>query len=98
MGKVILIKTDGTVTETEQDKSPSLEQLQEMVGGYIEVVPMFNDHRGEECVVYCDEEGKIKNKRYNQTATEWWNDCNTIGGDALVGDVVILVGDAQFLA
>jgi len=61
MGK--LIEANGKISELH---SPSLEQMQEAVGGYIEVIPC-----SFEAYVYCivNEEGIIKNLNPNMVAS-----------------------------
>lgn len=54
--------------------SPSLENLQKTVGGYIETVPIT-----EKLMLLCDEEGKLKNREPNI-----W-----IGQELIVGAVII---------
>lgn len=55
--------------------SPSLENLQKTVGGYIETVPIT-----EKVMLLCDGEGKLKNREPNI-----W-----IGQELIVGTVIIL--------
>ena len=72
-----IIRVDGTI---EPLNDTSLKSLQEAVGGYIEIV---NGRNGE--LIVCDEEGKLKGKAINDTATQmYYNSC-----DVIVGDVVI---------
>lgn len=75
--------------------------LQKMVGGHIEVVPQFRTYSGEPCIVLCDEEGKLKGRPRNDTATEAWASslgCRTWQlGDHLVGDIAILQGSHELL-
>ena len=52
----------------------SLELIQELVGGYVEQVKIARD-----CVILCDEDGKLKNKPF----------CARIGGYDFVGDIII---------
>jgi hypothetical protein len=61
MGK--LIESDGKISEL---NSPTLEQMQNAVGGYIEVIPC-----SYESYVYCivNEEGIIKNLNPNMVAS-----------------------------
>ena len=54
--------------------SPSLENLQRYVGGYIEVAKIAKD-----LVVICDEEGRLKGKPF----------CCNILGVNFVGDIII---------
>lgn len=61
----------------------SLNNLQSYVGGYIETVMLATD-----CVVICDEEGRLKGKEYN---------CNIAGVD-FVGDIIICGVDGEEFA
>lgn len=76
-----LFKSTGEVIDVSPDKGKtfSLERLQELVGGYIEILP----YRG--WLFVCDEEGKLKGKPLNVKATEearrWF--------DPYVGDVLV---------
>jgi hypothetical protein len=46
--------------------------------------------------VLANEEGKLKNLPYNNRATLEWGKCTGQGGsDHLVGDVVVLTGNAR---
>jgi hypothetical protein len=95
---------------SEVTKSPTLEFLQGAVGGFIEAVPLFNtiEYKDERrrCVVYCNEEGKLKGLPYNSRATFLWNEALPPPGlidkggamaDVLVGPIVVLLGDAAFM-
>ena len=67
------------------EKFFTLEELQKLVGGYIQVINLDGDK-----VMIMDEEGKLKHKEVNIDATErargfiFANDC--IVGDALITD------------
>lgn len=96
MGKVIIIRVDGTIEETEQDTAPSLEDVQGIVGGWIKGVPYFNKYEGEKCQAWCDEEGKLKGYEYNEKAMQLWVKClRRVPDDALVGDICILTGSCM---
>lgn len=72
-----IIKVDGTrvpLTDT------SLEALQAAVGGYIEIVKV-----GKGKLLVMDEEGKMKGKPVNDTASKLYG----YQHDHIVGDVVI---------
>lgn len=61
--------------------SDSLENLQRIVGGYIEIVRLFREEKGHPgVVIVCNEEGLPKGLPYN---------CR-LAGIPLVGDFVIL--------
>lgn len=62
-----LYRVNGTV-ETVEPKNKtdfSLEELQKIVGGLIEVVPVFGDK-----YIVVDEEGRLKNYQHNKTASQ----------------------------
>ena len=84
------------------NQKPTLEELQDMVGGNIEIAFHDNDL---EVQIIIDEEGKVKGREINMKATEFW--FRLLGldsppdetysleefiekADFLVGDVVIL--------
>ncbi|GAA3734784.1 hypothetical protein GCM10022239_08650 [Leifsonia bigeumensis] len=66
----------------------NLTDYQTAVGGYIETVKM----NGHPLVIVADEDGKVKQLPINRRATcLWWLlNPSGLGGDFLVGDVVIL--------
>lgn len=91
-------------------QAPGLDFLQAAVGGYIEVVPHFDNIRHgevvERCVAFCNEHGKLNRLPVNRAATEAWERAVPTGLrgplgywlDFLVGDVVVLFGDREFMA
>ena len=84
-----------TKTETKiiSDRELSLKEMQDIVGGYIEVA--YDDGKTQ---IICNEEGKMRGLPINETATEIWHDKlskfnsnpNYIPLDYLVGTVLIL--------
>ena len=72
-----IIKSNGTEEEIVIDKQNSLEQLQKIVGGYIEVVPIAG---GKTLVV--NEEGLLQQLPLNYKAS-------AIAHGTIVGDVVL---------
>lgn len=101
-GKLTIIGVDGVVTTTEVTTSPTLEQMQEAVGGYIERVPYLDSYQDVPCIAFCNEEGKNKNMPYNPTAQQIWVEAvrKTIPSplwDTLVGPILILTGDEEFM-
>ena len=64
MGKIY--KTDGKViaTEPKNGKDYKLQELKDVVGGYIEIVPLCGGY-----IMVVNEEGKIHHLPYNQNAT-----------------------------
>lgn len=83
-----LIKPNGEVTEVHplnNEKTFSLEELQQYVGGYIEPV-YFGDGR----VMFIDEDGKSKNYEINQKATTMAQNFSRIAPwDYIVGTAII---------
>ena len=81
-----------------EDKQPTLKEIQKMVGGYLEFV-----WDNGVVQVICNEEGKLQGLPINREATEIWAELLFEGGnsiisrmsDCLVGDVVILKGNAR---
>ena len=77
------------------DKEPTYEEIKKLVGGYIEIA--YDD--GETQII-CNEEGKIYGLPINEKATDEWNKLLSkhkfyeLNTDVLVGDVVILTGEA----
>ena len=77
----IRLKNEETKTTYIKDKKPSLEELRDMVGGYIQIIEIKD---GKQIIV--DEEGKLKDKPINMEATDLWN----VDYDIIVGDAVVL--------
>ena len=80
-----IIKTNGEVVEVQPKNGTDfqLDELQAIVGGYIEVVGI---HHGQ--LIVCDEEGKLKGKDRNNKATDLYR-LRLLTNDFLVGDVLI---------
>lgn len=96
---VLVIKTDGTVTRTEQPKAPSYDQLKEAVGGYIETVAYltkaaFGGETLTRGTAFANEEGLIKGLPTNHLAMAMWR-ASCPGGDP---SLMTLVGDVIFYA
>ena len=97
-GKFIIIRASGKIEATEITEQPGLAALQVAVGGYLETVPAFDKYDGQDCVAFCNEEGKLRKLPFNSKATLLWDEAT--GGafdDILVGDVVIITGDDELL-
>jgi hypothetical protein len=92
-------------------RAPTLGEIQNAVGGDIEVVPGFKTivYCGVvmDCVAFCIEHGKLSGLPINLRATvEWEIALHRIGTgllkndavtDWLVGPVVVLFGDKEFM-
>ena len=61
-----LYRVTGTVETVEPVNKTdfTLEELQKIVGGYIEVVPVFGNK-----LIVVDEDGRMKNYKHNKTAS-----------------------------
>lgn len=66
----------------------TLEEMQNIVGGYIQIVNLT-----DEVLMILDEEGKLKQKYYNQAATELFQKCFPNTMDFIVGDVLVCEAD-----
>jgi len=98
-GKMTTIKTNGVIMVLEKDVAITLDDLQTAVGGYVESIPMFDLYKGEHCVAFCNEEGKLKGLPLNAVATGyWWEQRHPHPpNDMLVGDIVIITGDNEMM-
>jgi hypothetical protein len=85
-----IIKTTGEVIEVAPKNGTdfSLEELQTIVGGWIEIVNL-RDGR----LLCLDEEGKLKGKERNFKATEIYRKGRGTTKDFIVGDVLICDND-----
>ena len=86
-----------TKTKYIDDVKPTLKEMQECVGRYIEVVQSADTKYD----IILDEEGKLKDKPINKEATELYvgeeQDDTSAGWDfdVIVGDVMVLSGNAR---
>lgn len=110
MTKFIIIRTDGTITEKEYAGSYNgpggegnftLEDMQEAVGGLIEIVPLWDSYNDQPARIFCNEEGKLKRLPFNSTATALWLEHleknNLPAFDMLLGDVLVITGTDEEL-
>lgn len=79
--KAYILYTDGTKKELEHQ--PTLKEAQEIVGGYIELVPVTFDKNK---ILVVNEEGIIKKLPYNQEASEMFI------YSPIVGNAIVLEG------
>ena len=75
-----IIRADGSVEEVEMPKKDGLSFMQQVVGGYIEIV-RIPDGR----LMVLNEEGKLLRLPLNVKATALYNNLN----DVIVGDVLV---------
>ena len=75
----VLFKDDGTVTTvTPKNGYFTLEELQSLVEGYIELYPArYLNH-----YIVCDEEGMLKRKKRNES-------CRSLTGIGLLGNILL---------
>lgn len=80
-----IIKTTGEVIEvTPKNRIEfTLEELQEIVGGYVEFVFLENNQ-----IMVVNEEGKLIDLEYNEKATEMYQE-QVSPFDIIVGDVLV---------
>lgn len=81
----VLVKSSGMMREIAplNGKHYTLQEITHYIGGYMEIV-----HVGNGKVLIMDEEGKIKGKLPNRTATGW---LLTEGiNDWIAGDVILI--------
>lgn len=95
-GMICTIPLVGEPSYRACNEPPSLEEMQEIVGGYLQIVPRFTKYNGELCVCYCDEEGSLKNMATNDYATRKWREQSGHNG-VLRGTVLVLYGDDEFM-
>lgn len=83
MTRATIIRVDGT--EEKLDRRPTLEEAQQIVGGWIELLPI----RGTRITLVLNEEGRLRGLPRNDKATLVYK---TWGVDAYYGDVIVLEG------
>lgn len=97
---IIMLKVSGQSFSHPRIDKPSLEQLQKIVGGYIEIVNIY--WMGKRAQMIVDEEGRMKGNKLNPIATGLYGamaliNKTTPADDALpepiVGDVVLLTDE-----
>ena len=100
-GTMVTIKPDGTLISKQLDATPTLEQLQAVVGGDIEQVPHFHSYGGERCVALCNEHGRMQGLPFNYPAHTQWEVAVgrtiNVGSDGLLGTVVVIYGDDELM-
>lgn len=84
MVKVQIIKADGTKEDREFTDIPSIEQLHEIIGGYVELIPMRFRLGDRPAAMYVDEDGKPKSLPRNDQATMLTGGFHVIVGTAVL--------------
>lgn len=72
---------------SEKDKSPTLKQAQDFIGGYITMAPVHNPIGSLKCQLLVNEEGEPLKLPLNTNATR-------IAGYSVYGDCILLKGKA----
>lgn len=78
----VILSVDGTVTDI---KNTELKYLQNIVGGYIEIIPL----QGTDQLLVINEEGKLKDLPVNEIATKMLRACYPPVRDFIVGNAVL---------
>lgn len=104
-GQIIIItpdNTEATVERRDVTAAPKLAELQELVGGYIELAPMLNHFMTpqglEPYVAFWNEDGRmLKLPRTNMATAIWSYSVPELRSQPIVGNVVVLMGDDEFM-
>lgn len=98
-GTITILTEDGGLITKSLNRAPTLKDINSpLKGGLIEVIPWFRQFRGKPCVAFCDEEGKLKGLHLNTHADELWKEqLNGKTNDTLVGPIIIVQGDDDFM-
>lgn len=102
-GTMLIIRPDGTQDKVEIANHLALKTLQDAVGGYLELVPHLTKYNVDgtlhEVVAFCNEQGKLQDLPINLAATLIWQLAAAPNHlrDILVGNVVLLWGDKEFM-
>jgi hypothetical protein len=105
-GTMLVYRADGGLDIAGFDRTPTLDELQAVVGGYIEHVPAFDTiaYMGTimHCVALCNESGKLDHLPRNDNATTAWSQAVRRHGfhlqESLFGTVAVLFGDREFMS
>lgn len=84
MATIIKAHGEAFSIEPRNNNDFSLSELQAIVSGYIEIVPL----KGNDVMVV-NEEGKLNGLAINHTATRIYMEANPYALDIIVGDVLI---------
>ena len=88
---LIQIKSDGTLVKVPSKEIPTLEDLQALVGGYIEVIPTRITRTENGPMMVVNEEGKLLGLPRNDIATFLGCSATHPLEDYIVGDVVLVL-------
>lgn len=81
-----IVKSSGLVEETRpaNGRDFTLSELQAIVGGFIEIVPLDEEH-----IMVVNEEGLLKGLDENKVATSLYHRKNKLTTNYIVGDVLV---------
>jgi hypothetical protein len=73
-GGLYIIRHNGQIERRKLTRPPTAEELHEIVGGYLEVVPYWTHLKTlGRCVAFCDSNGKTTGgKKFNKPARAMW--------------------------
>jgi hypothetical protein len=97
---IIVKPNDHVIAFEELTSVPEANRLNEIIGGYFEMVPFLTKFMGRKCVAFSDTDGKQKRLPFNIIAQEIWQESvgRPITNDYLCGTIVIIVGSTSFLS
>lgn len=90
MRKAQIYNTDGTIVpvEPKNGKDFQLAELQQIVEGYIEAIPLSANDASKDLYLICNEDGKSKNLPINNEATKllrlYFGNTDFVVGNVLV--------------
>ena len=112
-GRLLVFVPHALPQVTEFSRPPTLEEVQAVIGGDLQVVPGFRSIRyGDvvmDCFALCNANGKRKGLAINNVATIAWKEAlrraveaglwrsEVMPTDSLVGTVAVLFGDREFM-
>jgi hypothetical protein len=109
----MLFRPDGKPGELHKfTEPPTLQFMRDAIGGDLELVPGFDTIGGRRCAAFCNEHGKLDHLQlpFNLRATLLWEGALRVNHQAvlrdptgdwvdwLVGPVLVLYGDDEFMA
>lgn len=107
-GTAFIIRTNmldlSGVERLDMTGPPTLEEWQAVCEGYIQIVPGLSRCRpligsSDRCIALCNEDGIRLQLPLNPLATALWHgSAPEFSAERLVGNIMLLTGDAEFMA
>ncbi|RWR30446.1 hypothetical protein D2T29_12295 [Sinirhodobacter populi] len=107
-GRIFIIRTNmldlSHIERRDMDRPPTREEWQAACEGYIQLVPGLSRCRPligspDKCIALCNEDGDRLRLPVNPLATALWHgSAPEFSTQRLVGNVMVLTGDAEFMA